>query len=66
MIEYHKLHEISRLDTAIYFKISPSQVNSWIYRYNHYGVIGLRRRPRGRRPLMAKKKTLVNTLQNYK
>ncbi|NMV53750.1 transposase [Lactobacillus reuteri] len=47
VIEYHKLHEISRLDTAIYFKISPSQVNSWIYRYNHYGVIGLRRRSEG-------------------
>ncbi|GEO57255.1 hypothetical protein LBO01_03840 [Companilactobacillus paralimentarius] len=27
VIEYYKLHEISRLDKAIYFKISPSQVN---------------------------------------
>ena len=66
VIEYHKLHEISRLDTAIYFKISPSQVNSWIYRYNHYGVIGLRRRPRGRRPLMAKKKKKQTRLNSTK
>jgi transposase len=56
LIEYYKLHEISRLDTAIHFKISPGQVSSWIYIYNHYGAAGLRRRPRGRRPLMAKRK----------
>jgi Transposase and inactivated derivatives len=68
VIEYYKLHEISRLDTAIYFKISPSQVNSWIYKYDHYGVIGLRRRPRGRRPLMAKKKkkTRLNSTKEEK
>jgi len=66
VIEYYKLHEISRLDTAIYFKISPSQVDSWIYKYNQYGVIGLRRRPRGRRPLMAKKKKKQTRLNSTK
>ncbi|WP_157060417.1 helix-turn-helix domain-containing protein, partial [Companilactobacillus futsaii] len=68
VIEYYKLHEISRLDTAIHFKISPSQVSSWIYIYNHYGVAGLRRRPRGRRPLMArrKKKTHLSSSKEEK
>lgn len=56
VVEYVKTHEASQQSVAVLFGISPSQVASWLSRYKHKGVAGLRAKPQGRSSAMPKKK----------
>ncbi|WP_156660894.1 helix-turn-helix domain-containing protein [Lacticaseibacillus sharpeae] len=66
VVEYVQTHEVSRSSTAVKFGISPSQVSSWMSRYKHQGVAGLRDKPRGRRSTAVSKRKKRATLSSTK
>jgi transposase len=51
VVEYVHTHQVSRVQAAAHFGISPSQVNSWIRIVKDQGVTGLRAQRKGRPPM---------------
>lgn len=68
VVNYVKTNEVSRMQTAAHFGISPSQVNSWVRKFQEMGAAGLRDRPRGRPSQLkkAKKKKVIKKLNPTK
>ncbi|WP_125574604.1 helix-turn-helix domain-containing protein [Levilactobacillus huananensis] len=61
VVDYIQTNEVSRRQAAVHFGISTSQTNNWMTIYQKQGVAGLRRKPRGRRPIMSKHKSQGST-----
>lgn len=61
VVDYIQTNEVSRIQAAAHFGISASQANSWMTIYQKQGVMGLRSKPRGRRPIMSKHKSQGST-----
>lgn len=57
VVNYYQTHDEGVCQVAIKFDINPSQVTVWSRIFNESGAAGLRPRPKGRRPTMAKKKS---------
>ncbi|WP_338028480.1 transposase [Fructilactobacillus hinvesii] len=54
VVNYYKTHETSIRLTALEFKLNQSQVQNWIYQFNHFGAEALLPKRHGR-PSMKKK-----------
>ncbi|USS93634.1 helix-turn-helix domain containing protein [Fructilactobacillus ixorae] len=56
MVNYYQTYETSINLVALEFKLNPSQVRNWVYKFNHYGDEGLLAKRLGRKSMKKKPK----------